>query len=73
MTKSCLCLRKDFFIDKYDSFKSGYNITYPRLFKNDNPIFAKYQTNDSQNLISELETFREYILVQWGNFPIQID
>ena len=59
-----LMFAERFFIDKFDSFKSGYNMTYPRLFRHDNPIFAKYQTNDSQNFISELETFREYILVE---------
>ena len=59
-----LMFAERFFIDKYDSFKSGYNMTYPRLFKNDNPIFAKYQTNDSQNFIKELDTYREYISIE---------
>ena len=59
-----LMFAERFFIDKFDSFKSGYNMTYPRLFKHNNPIFAKYQTNDNHNFISELDTFREYISVE---------
>ena len=39
-------------------------MTYPRLFKHDNPIFAKYQTNDSQNFINELDKYREYISIE---------
>lgn len=62
--KELLMFAERFFIDKFDSFKSGYNMTYPRLFKHDNPIFTKYQTNNSQNFISELDTFREYISIE---------
>ena len=59
-----LMFAERFFIDKFDSFKSGYNMTYPRLFRHDNPIFAKYQINDSQNFIKELNRYREYISIE---------
>ena len=38
-------------------------MTYPRLFKHDNPIFAKYQLNDTQDFICELTKCKEYILI----------
>lgn len=39
-------------------------MTYPRLFKHDNPIFAKYQVDDEQDFVSELNKYREYIFVE---------
>lgn len=62
--ENLLMFAERFFIDKFDSFRSGYNMTYPRLFKHDNPIFTKYQTKDSKNFILSLNTYREYISIE---------
>lgn len=62
--KELLMFAERFFIDKFDSFKSGYNMTYPRLFKHNNPIFTKYQINDSQDFILTLDTYKEYISIE---------
>lgn len=62
--ENLLLFAERFFIDKFDSFRVGYNMTYPRLFKYDNTIFEKYQKNDIENYISELENYKEYISIQ---------
>lgn len=62
--ENLLLFAERFIIDKFDSFRSGYNMTYPRLFKHDNPIFAKYQVDDKQDFISELDRYKEYIFVE---------
>lgn len=62
--ENLLLFAERFIIDKFDSFRTGYNMTYPRLFKHYNPIFAKYQVDDKQNFISELNKCREYIFVE---------
>lgn len=62
--ENLLLFAERFIIDKFDSFRTGYNMTYPRLFKHDNPIFAKYQVDDKQDFISELNKHREFIFVE---------